>query len=72
MTIVRWTGCAATRLALEKKSPVVGGSSNGSSTLSIASPLLVDGEFVGIVAIEAETPNEQQQRAIMQLLVIHH
>ena len=59
---------AAARLALEKKSPVVGGSSERSSTLSIASPLLVDGEFVGIVAVEAETPNEQQQRAIMQLL----
>ena len=59
---------SATRLALEKQSPVVCGAARGSSSLNIASPLLVNGTYVGIVAVEVDSPNEQQQRGIIQLL----
>lgn len=59
---------SATRLALSKKSPVVCGGARHSSSLNIASPLLVDGAYVGIVAVEVDSPKEQQQRAIIQLL----
>ena len=59
---------AATRLALAQKSPVVCGGPKGSPSLNIASHLLVDGVYLGIVAVEVEGSNEQKQRAIMQLL----
>jgi len=64
---------AATEMALSKKCPVVRAQdsskeSTAQSTLNIASPITMDGQILGVVAVEVESPSEQQQRAVMQLL----
>jgi len=64
---------AATRLVIDRKCPVLCGEDettefDGTGSLNIACPLMVDGRFTGVVAVEVASPNEQQQRAVMQLL----
>ncbi|TDJ66904.1 MAG: HlyD family efflux transporter periplasmic adaptor subunit [Proteobacteria bacterium] len=64
---------AATRLVIDRKCPVLCGADettdfDGSGSLNIACPIIVDGCFTGVVAVEVASPNEHQQRAIMQLL----
>lgn len=64
---------AATRLVIDRKCPVLCGEDettefDGAGSLNIACPIMVDGRFTGVVAVEVASPNEQQQRAIMQLL----
>ncbi len=64
---------AAAKLAMSRKCPVVRGKQgNGDGgavpTLEVACPILVEGELFGVVAVEVESPGEQQQRAVMQLL----
>ena len=64
---------AATRLVIDRKCPVLCGEDEttefaGSGSLNIACPIMVEGRFAGVVAVEVASPNEQQQRAIMQLL----
>lgn len=64
---------AATRLVIDRKCPVLCGADEttefaGSGSLNIACPIMVDGRFAGVVAVEVASPNEQQQRAVMQLL----
>ncbi|MGI9333340.1 MAG: HlyD family efflux transporter periplasmic adaptor subunit [Gammaproteobacteria bacterium] len=60
----------AARRALDKGSAVVeaGSGSPGAQTRVIASPLLVDGQPVGGVALDVVLAGEQHQRAILQLL----
>jgi RND family efflux transporter MFP subunit len=63
----------ATRLVVERQCPVLCGNDeaspfDGSGSLNIACPIMVDGQFVGVVAVEVSSPSEQQQRAVMQLL----
>ena len=64
---------AATRLVLDKKCPVLCGDEgsddvDSAQSLNIACPIIVGGRFSGVVAVEVTSPNEQQQRAVMQLL----
>jgi RND family efflux transporter MFP subunit len=63
----------ATRLVVERQCPVLCGEDeatpySGAGSLNIACPIMVDGRFAGVVAVEVTSPNEQQQRAVMQLL----
>lgn len=63
----------ATRLVVERKCPVLCGDNeaipyDGVASLNIACPIMVEGRFAGVVAVEVSSPNEQQQRAVMQLL----
>jgi len=64
---------AATKLVVDRKCPVLCGDDetseiSGSGNLNIACPLIVEGRFFGVVAVEVEGASEQQQRAVMQLL----
>lgn len=64
---------AATRLVIDRRCPVLCGEDetvefDGAGNLNIACPIVVDGRFAGVVAVEVASPNEQQQRAVMQLL----
>lgn len=59
---------AATRLALAQRSPALCSGGKDSSSVDIASPMVVDGQHLGIVAVEVANPTEQQQRAVIQLL----
>ena len=64
---------AATRLVIDRKCPVLCGGDettefDGAGSINIACPIMVEGRFAGVVAVEVASPNEQQQRAIMQLL----
>lgn len=63
----------AAALVMQKRSSVVchnrhADDSTDSDRLSLACPLLVDGQQVGAVAVEVRNTSEQQQRAVMQLL----
>jgi hypothetical protein len=60
-------------LVIDRKCPVLCGDDettefDGTGSLNIACPIMVEGRFTGVVAVEVASPNEQQQRAIMQLL----
>ena len=64
---------AATRLVIDRNCPVLCGEDettefDGAGSLNIACPIMVEGRFAGVVAVEVANPNEQQQRAVMQLL----
>lgn len=64
---------AATKLVIDRKCPVLCGDDattdmSRDGNLNIACPLIVDGRFTGVVAVEVEGASEQQQRAVMQLL----
>ena len=64
---------AATRLVIDRQCAVLCGEDestelNDTGSLNIACPIMVDGRFAGVVAVEVASPNEQQQRAIMQIL----
>jgi hypothetical protein len=64
---------AATKLVLDRQCPVLCGDDataeiSRADKLNIACPLIVEGRFTGVVAVEVDGASEQQQRAVMQLL----
>ena len=63
---------AAAKLAIGRKCPVVHGNPVGEDPdapgAAVACPILLDTKLFGVVAVELESGDEQQKRAVMQLL----